>query len=325
MAGSRKIPVDSDTRLSNYYQTLGVRKNATPTSIKKKYIELVKTFPPENYPEEFQAIRKAYEVLRDPEQRSQYDRACSGLKTVDDLLTEIGQTLEQRKWPEAKAMIINACRQYPEEKQFVGMLGMACSGLGETQQVQQCFAAAFELEGDLQEILTILSSYILVMCAEGYCDEALQMVKDSETRFAAIHNEWQELLIATYLLCERQDELISLADSLIPAKESSGIAAIKALIDAINIIVFLEKWDRLGKYQTRMRKLLKDLAKPRDKSSAKKMFRERYKYYKADNQFRAAAEFMDFICRLDPKDTKARQQLVEIKSLQAFSRFYDYD
>lgn len=60
-------------KVENYYKSLGLRANATQEAIKQKYIEMLRLFPPESYPEEFQRIRRAYETLRDPVKRSEYD------------------------------------------------------------------------------------------------------------------------------------------------------------------------------------------------------------------------------------------------------------
>jgi hypothetical protein len=147
------------------------------------------------------------------------------------------------------------------------------------------------------------------------------MAMSNEKKFASEHFAWQELLINTFIACDQQDELIKLADAKMPDKEASGIAAINDLTDAINIILCLEQWNLLGKYTARMRKLLKDVTKAGERSKIKKLFRERYKYYESNQEFRAAAEFMDLICRLDPNDNKARQQLAKTKTMQKFSSF----
>lgn len=55
--------------MENYYKILNTRANASQLTIKKKYIEMVKQYPPETHPEEFQKIRQAYETLRDPVKR----------------------------------------------------------------------------------------------------------------------------------------------------------------------------------------------------------------------------------------------------------------
>lgn len=64
--------------MANLYRVLGVEKNADAESIKKAYKRLVRQFHPDinkapNAVERFQEIKKAYEILSDPEDRKMYD------------------------------------------------------------------------------------------------------------------------------------------------------------------------------------------------------------------------------------------------------------
>ena len=57
---------------------LGIEHDASQDDIRAAYLRKVKEFPPERAPEEFERIRDAYEILRDP-----YRRAAHLLFSVD--------------------------------------------------------------------------------------------------------------------------------------------------------------------------------------------------------------------------------------------------
>ena len=64
--------------LPNYYETLGVKINASPEEIKKNFRELAKKTHPdktkENSEQEMIKINKAYEILSDAESKEKYDK-----------------------------------------------------------------------------------------------------------------------------------------------------------------------------------------------------------------------------------------------------------
>jgi molecular chaperone DnaJ len=73
-------------RKQDYYDVLGVARNATPDEVKKAFRRLAMQYHPDRNQEDgaearFKEVNEAYEVLSDPERRAMYDRfghAASG-------------------------------------------------------------------------------------------------------------------------------------------------------------------------------------------------------------------------------------------------------
>ncbi len=79
-------------KFQDYYEILGVDRNASEKEIKSAYRKLARKWHPDLHPpgekekaeEQFKKINEAYEVLKDPEKRKQYDQLGSNWKQGQD-------------------------------------------------------------------------------------------------------------------------------------------------------------------------------------------------------------------------------------------------
>ena len=61
------------------FEVLGLPENAEASEVRARYLELIKRYPPERDPEQFQRIRAAFEATHDP-----LARAASMLEPPDE-------------------------------------------------------------------------------------------------------------------------------------------------------------------------------------------------------------------------------------------------
>ncbi|MEO5334181.1 MAG: J domain-containing protein [Magnetococcus sp. YQC-5] len=58
--------------MNDHFATLGIAEDANDETVRKAYLQLVRTFPPERDPVRFQEIRAAYDALADSRNRLAY-------------------------------------------------------------------------------------------------------------------------------------------------------------------------------------------------------------------------------------------------------------
>ena len=84
--------------MNDPYEILGLTPDSDDTTIRKRYLELVKQHPPERSPEKFRAIRAAYDQLRDVTTRVRgrlFEQRSS--RDIDPLIEEVACQTPRRR------------------------------------------------------------------------------------------------------------------------------------------------------------------------------------------------------------------------------------
>ncbi|MCH6557627.1 MAG: DnaJ domain-containing protein [Nitrospirae bacterium] len=85
----------------DYFETLGVSRDASDVAIKKAYRKLALQYHPDRNPdskaaeEKIREINAAYEVIGDPERRKTYERLLVGIEVKEDEAPDPAVILEQ--------------------------------------------------------------------------------------------------------------------------------------------------------------------------------------------------------------------------------------
>jgi curved DNA-binding protein CbpA len=85
--------------MNDPYAVLGVTPECDDDAIRKRYLELVREFSPEQHPQRFAAIRAAYEVVRDLDSRVQHRLFQQGRRdSIDQIIEEITCRTPRRRY-----------------------------------------------------------------------------------------------------------------------------------------------------------------------------------------------------------------------------------
>jgi curved DNA-binding protein CbpA len=93
------------------YTVLDLALDSTDEVIRRRYLQLVRTYTPERAPERFAAIREAYDKLRDPVSRLRYRVFEAGKDdTLEAIIADAKARLPRRRVPVADLLALGRKR-----------------------------------------------------------------------------------------------------------------------------------------------------------------------------------------------------------------------
>jgi curved DNA-binding protein CbpA len=97
--------------MSDPYTVLDLPPDSPDDVIRRRYLQLVRTYTPDRAPERFAAIRAAYEKLRDPVSRLHYRVFEVGRdETLDAIIADAKASLPRRRVPMADLLALGRKR-----------------------------------------------------------------------------------------------------------------------------------------------------------------------------------------------------------------------
>lgn len=309
-------------KVENLYKILGVRANATPETIRKSYIESVKRFPPETHPEEFQQVRRAYETLRDPDRRSEYDLMRKYGGQIEAIMEEAFELMEAERWEKAAGLLRKALELAPHDLRVRLALGQALLELGDDQAFREQFQAAYE-QAPPDRKIRVLAIQAKILLDEERPEEALVILEDARRLHPEQSHLLQWLCLEVYRELDREDELWDLVQSMLPAPEEQTPEQIDVFVIYINTLIDLEKWSAWSSVQARVRKFLKSIDDEDDRLMAVAALKNEHDEHFEAGFFRAAEIFIDLAYYIDSKNPLLQRQRRETQEMARVEKEID--
>lgn len=176
-----------------YYERLDVEETADAQQIKRAYYTLVKQYPPEKFPEEYKALRAAYDVLSNKERRAEYDQSRALPEDAAYLFTQaekqerLGRSAEaaeayeqilrlhpgltrarvalarafERQGKTGKVITVweTLCREAPDNAEYVYELALAYDNRGWNKKAAAQYRRALALDGGNAEAWVALINF----------------------------------------------------------------------------------------------------------------------------------------------------------------------
>jgi curved DNA-binding protein CbpA len=289
-------------KVENYYKILGIRVNASAEIIKQSYIQSVKQFTPEHHPEEFQQIRRAYETLRDPIKRREYDFTRKYGDSVDKIMDEALEYMEKENWTKAEALF----RQMTDISPHIitAQIGLAQIMLikGEMLKFEEQKQLLIELAATSEEEATAYVILAKLLLEADMPDQALELLEELRLASPEEADRFFNLFIMAYRELDRNDEVLQLIESKIPNLENQKADDSGLFILWLNAIIDMEKWQLMGKVQARVKQFLRSIQDEAEKLQILHELMEEHDEYNAVMRFREAEIFVEFAYGLDPKN-----------------------
>jgi curved DNA-binding protein CbpA len=85
--------------MTDPYTVLGVEPDVDDDTIRRRYLDLVRQFPPERHPDRFAAVRAAYERLKDLDARVRHRLFEQGKRDgIEELIEEVACRTPRRRY-----------------------------------------------------------------------------------------------------------------------------------------------------------------------------------------------------------------------------------
>jgi len=314
-------------RLEDYYKILGTTAKAGPEKIKERYFEKVRAFPPETHPEEFQQIRKAYETLKNPDERRKYDVLRKfGPKIEKEMNNAMIQVMTGND-KAAHRTLSSIIEMDPDNIQGYLIKAELYLSQGKLTDFEKYFQKATEkLSPEDCDSFSFLK--IKLLADHDFQEVALNELTRSKEQYPASAAQFDQISVHIYKGLQDYEKLWQVATKLVPPIKESQPDHIYLMIDWLIAGLELEKKKDISHIISRMKKLLRLIEDQEEQAYLVSVFVDEYWGYHNVGRFEDAMAFIELALFIDKNDKELqalKKELVPLVALDAAIRRLDCD
>ena len=305
-------------KAEEYYKILGTTARASQDKIKEKYLEKVREFPPETHPDEFQMARRAYETLKDPVKRREYDIIRKFGPKIEKEMNRAMFHIMLGEIDKAHYILDGVIKIYPDSFQACLLKSELFIKENRIQDFQKSFEKVLEL-APKDELETLHIIKIRMLTAHDYSKTALIELENAKKQFPNQAANFDELLISIYKDLGDFDNLWKIIVKLAPSDKEGGPHDIYLFMEWLVAAVELEKKSELSRIVTRIKKVIK-LLEEEELEYFLSICMAEYHGYAEVARFADASVFLDLGCYIDKNNKELQRKKKELGSLVALDK-----
>jgi len=224
----------------DYYQLLGVPRDADGGTIKRAYLRLIREHTPESAPDRFREISEAYRILSNPEKRSEYDSEERLPPAVQAELDSVFRLMESD--PQEAKDVAEALRYRWADLRAVrfafALTLLKCKepadAVGELEELS-------ELEPTNARYMKFLGDALLAAGQEQRgvrcLKQAITLDKDDRSAYIALSRHWMSK--------DSDDQALAVLDRGIHADGTTDVQDLPLFMEKLLILAKVRRWDAM--------------------------------------------------------------------------------
>lgn len=265
----------SKEKTESLYKTLGTTAKISDKRIKEKYIQAVKTHPPETDPERFEKIRMAYETLKDPEKRRQYDMKRKHGGSLEKMVDKALREGDRENYSKAEEILKKVEQIDPDYVPAKEHLVYLAAKTGDIELLDQHLQKALDSIDDTMAQVNLYLGSALLLEENGCTDETIRLAKKGLQTLPEFSATFMLILSQKFMENDEPGKALDFISKEIRPPEDSTYEDLYTLFLWITLVDMMDKWSTVSRIYSWFQKFIKNQSEE-EKEKVEELVEERF-------------------------------------------------